>query len=274
MPAFTEELKTSDGLRLHGQGWTPDQPRAAICLVHGHGEHLGRYAHLAAAFNAAGFALMGFDLRGHGRSEGPRGHTPSYEHLMADLDAMLEKTASRFAGLPLFLYGHSMGGNLVLNYGLRRQPRLAGIIATGPWLRLAFEPPPLQVFLARAMDRLYPTFTQASKLETAALSRDPAIVQAYEQDHLVHDRVSARLFAAMYQAGLWALENAHRWQLPLLLMHGEADRLTSPQASAAFARRAGPAVHFKLWPGWYHEIHNEPERETYQSFVIGWIKER
>ncbi len=269
---WQESLKTQDGLTLHGQGWRPEREiRGAICLVHGHGEHVGRYAHLAAALNQAGFALLGFDLRGHGRSEGRRGHTPSYEQLMDDVGAMLARTSERFSGKPLFLYGHSMGGNLVLNYGLRRRPQLAGVVATGPWLRLAFEPPAIQVALARMMDKIAPAFVQSSGLETAALSRDERVVAAYEQDPLVHDRVSARLFLAMYAAGLWALENAAQWQLPLLLMHGGADRLTSAEASETFAHRAGKWVTFKRWEGWYHEVHNEPEQETFQRFLLDWL---
>ncbi len=270
---FTDQLQTRDGLQLYGQGWEPEgETRAAICLVHGHGEHIGRYDHLAAALTAEGFAVLGFDLRGHGRSQGPRGHTPSYEHLMDDITDMLAKTAARFPSAPLFLYGHSMGGNLVLNYGLRRRPSLAGVVATGPWLRLAFEPPAIQVMLARWMDKIFPSFVQASGLETAALSRDEQVVQAYEADPLVHDRVSARLFAVMYQAGLWALEHAEEWQLPLLLMHGGADRLTSADASQEFARRGGQAITFKRWEGWYHEVHNEPERDVYQSYLLGWLQ--
>jgi alpha-beta hydrolase superfamily lysophospholipase len=267
-------LKTRDGLTLRGVSWAPDgEVRGAVCLVHGHGEHVRRYGHVAAALNRAGYALMGFDLRGHGRSDGVRGHTPSYDHLMDDIEDMLGAVSARFAGAPLFLYGHSMGGNLVLNYGLRRKPDVRGVIATGPWLRLAFEPPAVQVTLGRLMNRIYPGFVQSSGLETAALSRNPDVVRAYETDPLVHDKVSARLFVSMYEAGLWALEHAGEWSLPLLLMHGTADRLTSAEASAEFARRAGSAVRLKLWDGWYHEVHNEPEWDAFWQVFSGFLAE-
>ncbi|RME89855.1 MAG: alpha/beta hydrolase [Anaerolineae bacterium] len=274
MHSVERNLRTRDGLNLFVQEWAPDsKPRAVVCLVHGHGEHVGRYAHVAEALTAAGFALHGFDQRGHGRSEGARGHTPSYDALLDDIEDFLAQVAENQPNLPRFLYGHSMGGNLVINYALRRRPSLAGVIATGPWLRLAFEPPRLKVTLGMAMNRILPGFTQTSGLETAALSRDPDVVRAYENDPLVHDKISARLFVSMYESGLWALEHAAEFPLPLLLMHGTADRLTSAQASEEFARRADERVTLRLWEGWYHEIHNEPEKEEVFQVMVAWLSE-
>ena len=118
---FTQQAP--DGVQFYFQGWQPETPpKAVVCLVHGLGEHSGRYAHVAAALNDAGYALLGFDLRGHGKSGGPRGHTPSYETLMDDIGRLLAEAAQRYPGQPQFLYGHSLGGNLVLNYALRRKP--------------------------------------------------------------------------------------------------------------------------------------------------------
>ncbi len=272
MHTVERNLKTCDGLNLFVQEWAPDsKPRAVVCLVHGHGEHIGRYAHVAEALTSAGFALHGFDLRGHGKSEGARGHASSYDALLDDIERFLQQAAESQPRLPRFLYGHSMGGNLVINYALRRKPSLAGVIATGPWLRLAFEPPTIKVALGRMMNRVFPAFTQASGLETAALSRDAEVVRAYENDPLVHDKISARLFVTMYESGLWALEHAAEFPLPLLLMHGSADRLTSAQASEEFARKAGDRVTLRIWEGWYHEIHNEPEKEKVFHLMIDWL---
>lgn len=266
--------QTADGLEIFGRCWQPDaEIRAVVCLVHGLGEHSGRYAHVAAALTAAGYALLGFDLRGHGRSAGLRGHTPSYKALLDDIALLLEQAERYFPGRPRFLYGHSLGGNLVLNYALRRRPQLAGVVATGPWLRLAFEPSRVQVLLARTMDRLWPAFSQANGLEVTALARDPAVVQAYQDDPLVHDRVSARLFAVCYSAGLWALAHASEFPLPLLLMHGSADRLTSAAASQEFANRA-PDCTFQLWDGFYHELHNEPEKDAVLARMLDWLGQR
>lgn len=273
MNTYELHWQSRDGLNLYARGWEPEgtHPKAVVCLVHGHGEHVGRYAQVGQALGAAGYALLGFDQRGHGRSAGPRGHTPSYQALLDDIALLLEQAASRYPGLPRFLYGHSMGGNEVLNFALRRKPDLSGVIATGPWLRLAFEPPAVKVTLGRLMNRLFPAFAQKSGLETSALSRDPAVVQAYETDPLVHEQISARLFVEMYTAGLWALEHATEFPLPLLLMHGSADRLTSADASREFAQRAGAKVTLRIWEGFYHEIHNEPEQADVFQAMIGWL---
>lgn len=274
MKTFEVGWKSGDGLRFYACGWEPDrESRAALALVHGHGEHVGRYAHVGEALAQAGYALMGFDLRGHGRSDGPRGHTPDYEALLSDLDLLLEQVTNRYPKVPVVLYGHSLGGNLVLNYALRRKPKIAGVIATGPWLKLAFEPPALQVTLGRVMDKLAPAFTQKSGLETAALSRDSGIVKAYLDDPLVHDRISARLFVAMYESGQWALEHAAEFPVPLLLMHGTGDRLTSAAASRQFAERGGKNVTWRAWDDWYHEIHNEPEKEQVLAVMVQWLDE-
>jgi len=245
-----------------------------VCLVHGHGEHVGRYAHVGETFSRAGYALVGFDERGHGKTSGPRGHVPSYDAMMDDIADFLAMMKTRYPGLPVFLYGHSMGGNQVLNFGLRRKPELAGVIATDPWLRLAFDPPAIQVFLGRTMNNIAPGFIQKSGLETAALSRDQKVVDAYITDPLVHDKISARLFVGMYESGLWALDHAAEFSLPLLLMHGTADRLTSYKASREFAEHGGKNITFREWDGFYHEIHNEPEKAEVLKAMINWMDEQ
>ena len=215
------------------------KPKAVIALIYGFGEHTGRYTHVGEAFNKAGYALIGFDLRGHGKSGGTRGHTPSYDAMMDDISDFMALIGTRYPGLPRFLYGHSMGGNQVLNFCLRRKPDVVGVIATGPWLKLAFNPPALQVTLAKTISHIAPSFTQNSPLDTSALSHDQKVADAYNTDPLVHSKISAKLFVGMYKSGLWALDHADEFSVPLLLMHGTADRITSSEAGAEFAKRAG-----------------------------------
>ncbi|MFZ5908689.1 MAG: alpha/beta hydrolase [Chloroflexota bacterium] len=267
--------KSSDGLEMYARSWEPEKPaRAVIALVHGLGEHIGRYEHVGAALTEAGFSLTGYDLRGHGKSGGARGHTPSYDALMTDVDMFLDLAAGRYPGQPRFLYGHSMGGNLVINFALRRTAELEGVIATGPWLKLSFEPPASKVALGKMMNNLFPGFTQASGLDTKALSRDAGVVQAYENDPLVHDKISARLFVEMYQTGLWALERAGEFPLPMLLMHGGADSITSPEASRQFAASAGDKVTLRIWDGLFHEIHNEAQKAEVFATMTEWLDAR
>jgi alpha-beta hydrolase superfamily lysophospholipase len=272
MKTFESSWQSKGQVRLYIRGWEPDKKaKAVVALVHGLGEHTGRYAHVGEALTKAGYALVGFDLRGHGRSGGPRGDIPDYESLMNDIADFLGRLRVRYPKLPLFLYGHSLGGNQVLNFGLRRRPKIQGVIATAPWLRLASKPSAAKMALARIMNSIAPGLPQKSGLETAAISHDPEIVRLYDRDPLVHDRISARLFTSAYDAGLWALDHAADFPLPLLLMHGTADRLTSAEASHEFARRAGKRATWHAWAGCYHEIHNEPGKARVFKVMIAWM---
>jgi len=273
MPIIEWKWKSRDKLEMAARGWTTENPKAVICLVHGLGEHINRYNHVGQAFTNAGYALQGFDLRGHGLSGGQRGHVPSYESLLDDIGDFLADAQKRYPGLPLFLYGHSLGGNLAINYALRFPANLNGLIATSPLLKLAFEPAPAQLTLAKVMNNIVPSFSQPSGLEQAAISRDPEIVRAYAADPLVHDKITARLFTVLHASGLWALEHAAGLKVPTLLMHGSADRLTSPEASKEFARTAGSIVTLRIWDGFYHELHNEPEKAAVLKVMIDWLNE-
>lgn len=271
------EFTTSspDNTSFYFQGWQTETPaKAVVCLVHGLGEHSGRYAHVAEALNAAGYTLFGFDLRGHGKSGGARGHTPTYDVLMDDIGRLLDEAAARYPDRPRFLYGHSLGGNLVLNYGLRRKPAIAGVISTSPGLRVTNPLPPLQIALARVMNKLQPGMQIANGLALDGLARDPEVIRAYTHDPLVHDKISMRLATGMLDAGEWAIAHAAEFPLPLLLVHGTADKLTSARASEEFAAKvpAGRCT-LKLWDGFYHETHNEPEKAEVLRYMVNWLNE-
>jgi alpha-beta hydrolase superfamily lysophospholipase len=265
------EFSATDGLKLFGRKWVADDPKALVCIVHGLGEHSGRYQHVARRMNEAGLTVYAFDLRGHGKSEGKRGHA-DYEDLMNDITVFLNTCMREYPDIPLFLYGHSLGGNLVINYGLKRKSPVKGIISTAPFLKLTKEVPTVLVAFARFLNRVYPSLTLSNGLDPSDLSHDPQVVKAYQDDPLVHDRISARLFIQSYDAGRWALENAFSFSLPLLLMHGDEDKITSFEASREFAQKAGKVCTFKAWKGMYHEIHNEPEWKEVVQFTISWVR--
>lgn len=266
------KLESKDGITFHTRTWEPEgKIKAVVALIHGHGEHIGRYENVASALTSAGYVLAGYDSRGHGKSTGPRGYIPDYDALMNDIGAFISRLGEKYSGQPVFLYGHSMGGNQVINYALRRHPKIAGVIATGPWLKLAFEPSRVQVILARIMNNILRSFTQPSGLDTKGLSHDVEVVRLYDNDPLNHNKVSARLFVGMYESGLWALEHASEFSLPLLLMHGGADPITSAAASRQFAGQAGKNVTLSIWDGLYHEIHNEFEQGEVFKVMIEWL---
>jgi alpha-beta hydrolase superfamily lysophospholipase len=192
MSHFETQWQTQDGVAVFAQGWEPETPtiKAVVCLVHGLGEHSGRYTHVAEAFCRAGIALFAADTRGHGRTGGIRGHFPSIEAVMQDIDLLLSQARQRYPGLPLVLYGHSLGGVLVLHYALSRKPALQGVIATSPGLRTALEQQPLKIWAAKVLGALAPKLTLPSGLDANALSHDPSVIEAYKNDPLNHDKVS------------------------------------------------------------------------------------
>lgn len=266
-------MVTRDGLSLPGQCWEPAVVRAVLALVHGLGEHSGRYGTFAGRVGERGFAVCAFDQRGFGRAPGGRGLLNSYGGLLDDIGLLLDQKERLFPGKECFLYGHSMGGSLVLNYALRRRPHLCGVVATGPWLRLIHEPGWLTTGLAVVLGAVQPGFTRRNGLDPALLCRDTGVVRAYVTDTLVHDRISARLFTACRGAGRWALAHAASFPVPLLLMHGGKDGITSPAASREFAGRVQGDCTFRLWEEYYHELHNEPDNSEFYDFLIRWLEE-
>jgi len=275
MVKYTEfELSIQGGAVLYGREWQPENKiRGVICLIHGLGEHSGRYVNMAQYLTQAGYGLLSYDQRGHGKSFGRRGHTSSYDTLLDDIDCFRRESFKRFPDMPSFLYGHSLGGNLVLNYVLRRRPRFTGVIVTSPWLKLVIEPPTLLRMLVRYLNNLWPTFSLPSGLNLKSLSRDLNVVEAYKVDPLVHKRISVRLFVTMDQAGRWALENAAQFDLPLLLMHGGGDRITSSLATEQFATNVPKDCNLKIWQGLFHELHNEPEKEEIIAYILNWLEQ-
>lgn len=282
MEQMAFHIYTDDGLRLRGRYWEPPAaPVGAVCIVHGLGEHGGRYAHVARHLTGAGYAVVAVDQRGHGSSEGQRGHTPGLDASMNDIALLLRETGARFPAIPLFLYGHSMGGNLVLNFALRRcvkkaasprPPMLAGVVATAPLLKTAFNTPCWKVLFAHVMRHLHPNWSMSSALCVEHLSLDSAVISAYHADPLVHDRVTPT-FLDIREAGLWALKHAAELTVPALLMHGDADRINSCEVSRVFAAAAGEMCTLKIWEGFYHEIHNEPDGERVLDHLEAWLKE-
>jgi alpha-beta hydrolase superfamily lysophospholipase len=168
-----------------------------------------------------------------------------------------------------------MGGLIAIQLCLRRPPPVRGLVATGPWLRLRFRPPEAKVLITRLLKGVYPSLTVKTGLKVEGLSRDPEVLRAYTDDPLVHDRVSAVMGHSMLDAGGWALARASEFQIPALLMHGEEDPLTDPEATRLFYQGMGSQDKtLRIWPGLRHEIHNEPERAEVIGVMVDWLRER
>jgi len=271
----TFSIIAKDGLQLFARSWEPEQkPKAVICLVHGLGEHSGRYNHLADFLTKAGYVTLSFDLRGHGHSGGKRGHADSLDVLLDDITSLLAEASQRFLGKPLFLYGHSLGGLLVLIYAMRRKFPLAGVIATAPGLKTSLTEQRLKVAFANLLAPVFPRLSLPTGLDPTSLSHDPEIIRAYVADPLVHYRVTLRFTRDCLAAIPWAFEHANDLHLPLLIMHGTADRLIFPEGSQEFAHLVQGACTLKLWDGLYHEIHNEPEKQAVFVYLLNWLDKK
>lgn len=268
----------NDDVTFYMQGWEPERkPKAIVCLIHGLGEHTGRYAHVGKALNDAGYALFGFDLRGHGQTGGPRGHFPSLDVVMQDIRQFFAFQKQNHPNIPVFLYGHSLGGLLTLSYVIQHPEGIKGVIVTGSALRSALQEQKGKIAMARILGTLAPAMTIPSGLEAAAISRDQKVVDAYVNDPLVHDKTSLGLGKAALTAIDLCFAHAKEFKPPLLIMHGKMDRLTYPSGSEDFAKLAGETnkdVTLKLWEGLYHEIHNESEQAEVFKVMIEWMDKR
>ena len=235
------------------------------------GEHSMRYLEMVDFYTNEGYTVISFDIRGHGLSEGKRGHTPGYDFLMDDIERVYTQVKKDYPSLPIFLFGHSMGGNLVLNFLLRKPNSICGAIVTGAYLKLGFEPPRWKIILAKLSSSIWPTLSQPTELELDALSRNKEVIRKYENDELVHDRITSAFFINVHFAGQYVIDHANEFKTPLLVMHGMEDRLTSPKGSQEFASNAGENVHLKMWDGLYHELHNEPEKQEIFNYEMEWM---
>lgn len=268
--------KAKDGLSIFAQTWDPTvlQPKAVVCLVHGLGEHSSRYVHVGESFAKDGLVLLGSDLRGHGRSGGARGHISSIEDYMQDIDLLLVQARTRYPGLPIILYGHSIGGVQVLHYGLLRKPNIKGIIATSPALHTSVELEKIKVMVAKMLGSLMPNTAIATGLDPKALSRDEKVVQAYIDDPLVHDKISLSFGKIMIGVNAWTLAHAGEFPLPLLLLHGKEDAIAFPSSSIEFAAPLRAKCTLMLWDDAFHELHNEPEKEEVFKTMKIWMNAR
>lgn len=268
-----EEWKwqANDGVSMYSWSSTANPEVAGLVLVHGQGEHSGRYTHITNAMNLAGISVFSYDQRGHGKSGFQRGHIPDYDQLLKDLDQIVDLAQNKIGQKPLFLYGQSMGGNLVLNYALQNPKKVTSVAASSPWIKLAFEPSPIKVVLARLIDKIVPSLSMKSGLDITALSRISEVCEKYQKDPLIHDQISARMYNDLYKAGLGLLEQATKFQVPAYVYHGTADRLTSHDASKEFSNLGKEKVTFRSWDGLFHETHNEPEGEIVIKTLVDWF---
>ncbi len=264
-------LITKDSLDLVTKSWKVADPKALIVLTHGYNDRAGRYEHVGKALNEAGYSLYAYDLRGHGESGGQRGHIPSFNDFLDDLGLVVDDAKKDQPDKKVFVYGHSMGGNITLNYAIQRPEGLSGVIATSPWLRLAMPQPRFMVAIVRLLSAITPTISLGSNLSVAGISRDEAVQQAYLNDRALHGKITPRLLMEVTDNGLKALHDAKDLTLPVLLVHGTSDPITSMAATQAFYNEVPGDKTLKLYEDMRHETQNEFGKENVFKDIITWL---
>jgi alpha-beta hydrolase superfamily lysophospholipase len=269
------ELDGVEGVELYWQAWLPEgDPRAVVVIAHGASEHSSRYAHVADRLVVAGYAVYAVDHRGHGRSQGKRAQLGRLEYVVADLRAFVDLAAGRHPDLPVYLLGHSMGGAISIAYAVRHEDTLAGLVLTDP-----VADPHAANAVTRGVSGVISAIAPdlgVYSIDASLVSRDPAVVRAYEQDPLVHHgKLPARTVAELTAAVQLFPEQVPGLRLPLLVMHGGADRLVPTAGSRMVHERAGSEDKtLEIWDGLYHEILNEPEQERVIQRIVDWLDER
>jgi alpha-beta hydrolase superfamily lysophospholipase len=277
-------LTTPDGQRLHLQHWpAPDTSaaRGTVLIVHGLGEHIGRYAHVAAQLNTHGWHVAGYDHRGHGRSDGPKGKINTADDLLRDLAQVIDHVRAQHPGR-LVLLGHSMGGLIAARFvgeGVARpgegsagwQRPVDALVLSSP--ALAADTNALQKILLATLGTLAPDLAVNNGLKPEWISRDPQVVAAYRTDPLVHDRITPRLARFILGNGEWVRHHAARWKMPTLLIYAGSDRCVAPSGSRDFAATAPkPVVTTREFGPLYHEIFNEPEQAEVFAVLSSWLQ--
>lgn len=270
-------IETYDGLNLSTRYWIPEHSTVSslLIIVHGIGEHIARYHHLAECLTQQGVVIAGYDMRGHGLSEGPRAYVRRWSDYISDLNVLVNDTLKNWQDLPVFYLGHSLGGLILTDFLIKYEPKVTGVILSSPALKVSEDLSPVLQKLAPVLSALVPKL-KTVPLDTQHISRDPLVVQRYENDPLIyHDGVRARTGGEVLKATKQLQSRISRFRYPVLLMHGTADQLTDPEGSRAFYHTiSSEDKALDLLEGWYHELINEPGKDEVLKRISSWISDR
>ncbi len=271
-------FESSGGKIRYGHLWSPEgeEPWAVLCVIHGFGDHGGRFAGMATSLASTGISVLALDLVGHGRSAGRRGCIESYEHLLDEVDLSLD-CAERYApSKTRFLMGQSMGGNVVLNWALGRgqsQSLVQGVVCGSAMLRSPKLPKEQIMNAGRWLARKFPNARIPAYVQVERLSQDRRAQDAYLRDPWVHRCMSLRLALGLIDQGEWAIAHASQLTIPTMLMHGSDDTLTCLSGARAFVERSNGQAQLRVWPECRHDLHDEPQRERVFAYMHRWIKD-
>jgi len=273
MPANKEGFtKAKDGTQIFYKYILVDKPKASVFIVHGLGEHSGRYVNVINTLKDYNLFLL--DLRGHGKSGGKRGHVMNFDEYLDDVDVLKNEVKDLIQG-KTFILGHSMGGLIVLRYAIYRPEGLSGVVSSGPLLGVNVKVPKAKEMIGKLIANIVPGLSMNNEIDTNKLSHDKAVVEAYNNDPLVHAKISAKWYIEMVKAMEDTNANAGKLYIPCLIMHGSDDALTNPNSSREFFEKVGAKDKtYKLYNGYYHEIFNEIEKQKPLSDMLEWLDSR
>ena len=262
------------GIELYCQSWRGgEETRAILAIVHGFGEHSGRYANVVNHLTPQGYAVYGFDLRGHGRSPGQRGHINSWDEYREDARAFLQMASQREPNQPVFMLGHSMGALIALDFLLHDPAGLRGAIISGAPLEPVGVAKPILVILARVLSRVWPRFSLPLGLDPKGISRDTEVVKAYQADPMVHGKTTVRWGTEILQTIEWVKAHAAAVSIPIILIHGGSDPLNSPDGTRNFFQKVTfPDKEMKIYPESYHEAHNDLDYGLVIKDMVQWLE--
>ena len=267
-------LNDPKNFRFFVREYLPDStPKGLILLLHGLSDNGGRFTLVAESFAHEGYIFIAPDLRGNGKSDGKRGHFDSLDQMMADINYLLQECKKLHPGIPVILYSQSMGGNLAINYALHYPNEITCVVASSPWLRLTKPPSAPVQWAASKLFKIFPDFVIPNGLNANDLCHDEEACKVYSTDKLNHGKVSVSTFFNIKDSGEWAIRNASKLKIPMLLMHGDADPITSYAASQEFHQNSNSFLTFLSFKGLFHELHNEPgEKEMIVGKAVEWVK--
>lgn len=264
-----------DNLRLFWESDVPDAPKAHVAIIHGYGDHAGRYRRTIDALVNDGYAVHAFDYRGHGQADGRRGHTDKFSDMLSDLELFMNKVAGKLAGKKLFVFAHSHGGLMMMHH-LKKHGAdgVSGVIVSGPYLKLALVPPAIKVIGAKLIGKVIPWLPTPTGLTSKDLTRDPAIQAEIDKDPLYGRNATPRWFVESNRAQLEALGFGSDIKVPVYMLLGEKDGIASVPANKEFFATLGTAdKQLKVYPGMLHEIWNETGREEVWRDISQWISQ-
>ena len=263
---------TPDNFTLFETTWLCEKAKGVVIITHGVAEHSGRYEHVAQSLVEGGYTVVAFDLRGHGKSSGKRNYINSFQDHLNDLGTVIIRAKASFPNLPIFLFGHSMGGGIVTLFTIERHPDVKGILLSGPTVKVSDDISPFLQKVSGLLSALLPKLPVIT-LESADICKDPKVVEAYDNDPLNYrGGILARTGAEILKATKTITARVSEISIPMLIMHGTSDKLADVSGSKMLYEQASSKDKtLKLYEGLYHEILNEPEQDQVKADILAWL---